>query len=54
VPRLVAQGGLDLIAKLRDKRPNMRFVLQNAASNVTRLGMATGAGQQTVCCWPVF
>jgi cysteinyl-tRNA synthetase len=38
-----SQGGLDLIAKLRDKYPSMLFVLQNAASNITRLGKATSA-----------
>ena len=38
-----SQGGLDLIAKLRDKYPNMLFVLQNATGNTTRLGKATGA-----------
>lgn len=38
-----SQGGLDLIAKLRDKYPSMLFVLQNATSDKTRLGRATGA-----------
>lgn len=38
-----SQGGLNLIAKLRDKYPNMLFVLQNAAGNTTRLGTATRA-----------
>lgn len=38
-----SQGGLDLIAKLRDKYPSMLFVLQNATSDKTRLGQATGA-----------
>jgi cysteinyl-tRNA synthetase len=38
-----SQGGLNLIAKLRDKYPSMLFVLQNATSNKTRLGQATGA-----------
>lgn len=38
-----SQGGLNLIAKLRDKYPNMLFVLQNATSDITRLGKATGA-----------
>ena len=37
-----SQGGLDLIAKLRDKYPSMLFVLQNATSDKTRLGRATG------------
>jgi cysteinyl-tRNA synthetase len=38
-----SQGGLDLIAKLRDKYPNLLFVMQNAVSDTTRLGRATGA-----------
>ncbi|WP_366806992.1 endo alpha-1,4 polygalactosaminidase, partial [Polaromonas sp.] len=38
-----SQGGLNLIAKLRDKYPSMLFVMQNATSNKTRLGQATGA-----------
>lgn len=38
-----SQGGLNLIARLRDKYPSMLFVLQNATSNKTRLGQATGA-----------
>lgn len=38
-----SQGGLNLIAKLRDKYPSMLFVMQNATSNKTRLGSATGA-----------
>lgn len=38
-----SQGGLNLIAKLRDKYPNMLFVMQNATSDTTRLGKATGA-----------
>lgn len=38
-----SQGGLNLIAKLRDKYPNLLFVMQNATSDVTRLGKATGA-----------
>ncbi|MCJ7798983.1 MAG: endo alpha-1,4 polygalactosaminidase [Polaromonas sp.] len=38
-----SQGGLDLIAKLRDKYPNLLFVMQNTASDTTRLGRATGA-----------
>ena len=38
-----SQGGLDLIAKLRDKYPDMLFVMQNATSDRTRLGKATGA-----------
>ena len=38
-----SQGGLNLIAKLRDKYPNLLFVMQNATSDKTRLGTATGA-----------
>lgn len=38
-----SQGGLDLIAKLRDKYPNLLFVMQNATSDKTRLGTAMGA-----------
>lgn len=38
-----SQGGLNLIAQLRDKYPNLLFVLQNATSDTTRLGRATGA-----------
>lgn len=37
-----SQGGLDLIAKLRDKYPNQLFVMQNSTSDKTRLGTATG------------
>lgn len=37
------QGGLDLIAKLRDRYPDLLFVMQNATGDVTRLGTATGA-----------
>jgi cysteinyl-tRNA synthetase len=38
-----SQGGLNLIAKLRDKYPNQLFVMQNATGDKTRLGTATGA-----------
>lgn len=38
-----SQGGLDLIARLRDKYPGLLFVMQNATSDKTRLGKATGA-----------
>ncbi|MDO8456044.1 MAG: endo alpha-1,4 polygalactosaminidase [Burkholderiaceae bacterium] len=38
-----SQGGLDLIAKLRDKYPNLLFVMQNTVGDTTRLGRATGA-----------
>jgi cysteinyl-tRNA synthetase len=37
-----AQGGLDLIRKLREKYPDLLFVLQNASSDVTRLGKTGG------------
>lgn len=36
-----SQGGLDLIAQLRNKYPNLLFVMQNATSDRTRLGQAT-------------
>jgi cysteinyl-tRNA synthetase len=38
-----SQGGLNLIARLRDKYPGLLFVMQNATSDKTRLGKATGA-----------
>lgn len=38
-----SQGGLDLIAKLRDKYPSLLFILQNATSDKTRLGKANSA-----------
>jgi cysteinyl-tRNA synthetase, unknown class len=37
-----SQGGLDLIRKLREKYPDLLFVLQNTASDVSRLGMTGG------------
>lgn len=37
-----AQGGLDLVRKLREKYPNLVLVMQNATSNVTRLGVTGG------------
>ncbi len=36
------QGGLDLVRKLREKYPNHLIVMQNATSDVTRLGMTGG------------
>ena len=36
------QGGLDLIRRLRAKFPNHLFVMQNATSDITRLGMTGG------------
>jgi cysteinyl-tRNA synthetase, unknown class len=38
-----SQGGLNLIARLREKYPRLLFVMQNATSDTTRLGKATGA-----------
>lgn len=37
------QGGLDLVWELRSKFPDMLIVMQNATSDVTRLGMTHGA-----------
>jgi cysteinyl-tRNA synthetase len=37
-----AQGGLDLVRKLREKFPALLIVMQNATSDVTRLGMTGG------------
>ncbi|KDB07604.1 Hypothetical-related protein [Burkholderia sp. lig30] len=37
-----SQGGLDLVRKLRQKYPKMLIVMQNATSNVTRLGTTGG------------
>lgn len=37
-----AQGGLDLIRKLREKYPPLIFVMQNATGPVTRLGTTGG------------
>lgn len=39
-----SQGGLDLIARLREQYPNLLFVMQNATSDRTRLGKANGTG----------
>lgn len=36
------QGGLDLIRRLREKYPLLLFVMQNATSDVTRLGTTGG------------
>ncbi|MGI4790035.1 MAG: endo alpha-1,4 polygalactosaminidase [Janthinobacterium lividum] len=36
------QGGLDLIRRLREKYPNLLIVMQNATSDVTRLGTTGG------------
>ncbi len=38
-----AQGGLDLVRTLRERFPALFFVMQNATSDVTRLGMTGGA-----------
>lgn len=37
-----SQGGLDLVRKLRQKYPNLLIVMQNATSDVTRLGTTGG------------
>ncbi|MBC7804725.1 MAG: endo alpha-1,4 polygalactosaminidase [Akkermansiaceae bacterium] len=36
------QGGLDIVRKLREKYPDLLIVLQNATSDVTRLGTTGG------------
>ena len=36
------QGGLDLVRKLREKYPNLLIVMQNATSDITRLGTTGG------------
>ncbi|RYX82969.1 glycoside hydrolase [bacterium] len=42
------QGGLDLIAKLRRKYPRALIVMQNATSDVTRLGKTGGVAFPTL------
>src|SRR5947208_2151913 len=37
-----AQGGLDLVRKLRERFPELLIVMQNATSDVTRLGTTGG------------
>jgi len=37
-----SQGGLDLVHKLRERFPDLLFVMQNATSDVTRLGVTGG------------
>lgn len=37
-----SQGGLDLVRKLREKFPDLLFVMQNATSDVTRKGTTGG------------
>ncbi len=37
-----SQGGLDLVRKLREKFPDMLFVMQNATGNITRKGTTGG------------
>ena len=36
------QGGLDLVRRLREKYPSLLFVMQNATSDITRLGTTGG------------
>ncbi len=43
-----AQGGLDLIWELRSKFPDLLIVMQNATSDVTRLGTTHGAPYPSV------
>lgn len=42
------QGGLDLVRKLREKYPSLTIVMQNATSDVTRLGTTGGASFATL------
>jgi cysteinyl-tRNA synthetase len=42
------QGGLDLVRKLREKFPTLLFVMQNATSDVTRLGQTGGKAFPTL------
>lgn len=42
------QGGLDLVAKLRAKYPQLLIVMQNATSDVTRLGKTGGVAFPTL------
>src|SRR5258708_27649758 len=37
-----SQGGLDLVRKLRERFPDLLIVMQNATSDVTRLGKTGG------------
>jgi cysteinyl-tRNA synthetase len=37
-----SQGGLDLVRKIREKYPQLFIVMQNATSDVTRLGITGG------------
>ncbi|MBX3219292.1 MAG: endo alpha-1,4 polygalactosaminidase [Labilithrix sp.] len=41
-PAACKQGGLDLVRKLREKFPGHLIVMQNATSDVTRLGLTGG------------
>ena len=43
-----AQGGLDLVYKLRQKFPGALIVMQNATSDVTRLGVTNGVPYPTL------
>jgi len=43
-----SQGGLDLVWELRQKFPTMLIVMQNATSDVTRLGMTHGVSYPSV------
>lgn len=42
------QGGLDLVRKLREKYPGLLIVMQNATSDVTRLGTTGGVAFATL------
>jgi cysteinyl-tRNA synthetase len=43
-----SQGGLDLVRKLRQKYPDLLFVMQNATGDVTRLGTTEGVAFATL------
>ena len=42
------QGGLDLVRKLREKYPKLLIVMQNATSDITRLGVTGGVAYPTL------
>jgi cysteinyl-tRNA synthetase len=43
-----SQGGLDLVASLRSAYPNLLFVMQNATSDITRLGTTDSCDYATL------
>lgn len=46
--RACAQGGLDLVYRLRTKYPQAYFLMQNASSDVTRLGTTHGVAYSSL------